>query len=117
MFIKNGYLIPPHTNTSAFADIRVEDGIITAIGQLTANENEEFLDITGLTIAPGLIDTHIHFRDPGFEDVLYLGGCETVIGADVLGKLLKIIEEYVGNDGALSFLALGESEIILGVLK
>ena len=66
MFIKNGYLINPHTNTSEFADIRVEDGIITAIGQLTANENEEILDITGLTIAPGLIDTHIHFRDPGF---------------------------------------------------
>lgn len=66
MLIKNGFLINPKTNTEAFADIRVENGIILEIGQLTAKENEEILDISGLTIAPGLIDTHIHFRDPGF---------------------------------------------------
>lgn len=66
MLIKNGYLINPQTNTSEPADIRIDNGIIVEIGQLTANSNEEILDIAGLTIAPGLIDTHIHFRDPGF---------------------------------------------------
>ena len=66
MLIKNGFLINPATNTKEFSDIRVENGIICEIGQLAANENEEILDISGLTIAPGLIDTHIHFRDPGF---------------------------------------------------
>lgn len=66
MLIKNGYLINPATQTEAVTDIRVTDGIITEIGQLTAANNEEVLDIAGLTIAPGLIDTHIHFRDPGF---------------------------------------------------
>lgn len=66
MLIKNGHLMNPHTNTSEIADIRIENGIICEIGQLTTNDNEEILDITGLTIAPGLIDTHIHFRDPGF---------------------------------------------------
>ena len=66
MLIKNGYLVNPLTNTSEFADIRVENGIICEIGQLSVLENEEILDIAGLTIAPGLIDTHIHFRDPGF---------------------------------------------------
>lgn len=66
MLIKNGFLINPSTNTEELTDIRVENGIICEIGQLTANENEEIMDISGLTIAPGLIDTHIHFRDPGF---------------------------------------------------
>ena len=66
MLIKNGFLINPHTNTSEFADIRVENGIIREIGQLKPLGQEEVLDISGLTIAPGLIDTHIHFRDPGF---------------------------------------------------
>ena len=66
MLIKNGFLINPAANTAKYADIRVENGIIREIGELTANENEELLDIAGLTIAPGLIDTHIHFRDPGF---------------------------------------------------
>ncbi len=66
MLIKNGFLINPATNTAEISDIRVTDGIICEIGQLSPTEKEEVLDITGLTIAPGLIDTHIHFRDPGF---------------------------------------------------
>ena len=72
MLIKNGYLINPATYIEEELDIRVENGIITEIGVLEAEENEEVLDIKGLVIAPGLIDTHIHFRDPGFtykEDI------------------------------------------------
>ena len=66
MLIKNGFLINPSTNTAELADIRVENGIICEIGKLEQKGLEDVLDITGLTIAPGLIDTHIHFRDPGF---------------------------------------------------
>ena len=66
MLIKNGFLINPSTNIAEVLDIRVEDGMISEIGILEPAENEEVLDIEGLTIAPGLIDTHIHFRDPGF---------------------------------------------------
>lgn len=82
MLIKNGYLVNPLTNTSEFADIRVENGVICEIGQLTALENEEILDITGLTIAPGLIDTHIHFRDPGFtyKEDLHTGSLSAAKG-------------------------------------
>lgn len=82
MLIKNGYLVNPLTNTSEFADIRVKNGIICEIGQLTALENEEILDIAGLTIAPGLIDTHIHFRDPGFtyKEDLHTGSLSAAKG-------------------------------------
>ena len=66
MLIKNGFLINPSTNTEEVTDIRVNNGVICEMGQLAPNENEEIMDISGLTIAPGLIDTHIHFRDPGF---------------------------------------------------
>ena len=72
MLIKNGLIMNPRTNETLNADIRVADGIIKEIGTLTAEANEEVLDINGLIIAPGLIDTHIHFRDPGFtykEDI------------------------------------------------
>lgn len=66
MIIKNGFLVNPRTNQAEITDIRVENGTICEIGQLTPADREEVLDITGLTISPGLIDTHIHFRDPGF---------------------------------------------------
>ena len=72
MLIKNGLIMNPRTNETLNADIRVLDGVIKEIGTLTAEANEEVLDIHGLIIAPGLIDTHIHFRDPGFtykEDI------------------------------------------------
>ena len=59
-------MINPRTKESKQADIRISDGIIQEIGQLLASAGEEILDIQGLTIAPGLIDTHVHFRDPGF---------------------------------------------------
>lgn len=66
MLIKNGYLIDPAAGTSEYLDVREENGRITEIGQLEGKDGEAVLDIFGLTIAPGLIDTHIHFRDPGF---------------------------------------------------
>lgn len=66
MIIKNGLIVNPRTNETKQADIRVSGGIIQEIGKLTASAGEEILDIQGLTIAPGLIDTHVHFRDPGF---------------------------------------------------
>ena len=67
MLIKNGFLIDPATKKSGNYDIRIENGIITEIGNtLSPAPNEQVTDAAGLTVAPGLIDTHIHFRDPGF---------------------------------------------------
>ena len=66
MIIKNGQLINPRTKEIKKADIRICNGKIAEIGQIAPVGNEETLDIQGMTIAPGLIDTHVHFRDPGF---------------------------------------------------
>ena len=82
MLIKNGLIMNPRTNESKVADIRVADGLIKEIGALTAVENEEVLDIQGLMIAPGLVDTHIHFRDPGFtyKEDLHTGSLASAKG-------------------------------------
>ena len=73
MLLKNGHLIDPATKTNEPVDIRVENGTIVKLGKdLSAKDNEEVLDLSGLTVAPGLVDTHVHFRDPGFtykEDI------------------------------------------------
>lgn len=82
MILKNGFLINPRTNTSEPADIRISNGIIEEIGTHLSGEQEEILDITGLTIAPGLIDTHVHFRDPGFtyKETLHTGSLAAAKG-------------------------------------
>ncbi len=66
MLIKNGYLFNPSTQFEGICDVRIDGGYISEIGILQPHMLEEVFDISGLTIAPGLVDTHIHFRDPGF---------------------------------------------------
>lgn len=67
MIIKNGFLIDPASGVSRKADIRTMDGRITCIGEaLEADGSEMTIDAAGLTVSPGLVDTHVHFRDPGF---------------------------------------------------
>lgn len=70
MIIKNGTLIDPFTKTSKKADIYIEENVIRKIAPNLSDKaeftDETTLDAEGMIIAPGLIDTHIHFRDPGF---------------------------------------------------
>lgn len=76
MIIKNGLIMDPHTNASYKADLRIQDGIIEEIGPtLSAAPTEECINTEGFIIAPGLIDTHTHFRDPGFthKEMLHTG--------------------------------------------
>ena len=49
------------------ADIAVSSGRIVAIGDLGAATAGEIFDCTGLHLLPGVIDTQVHFREPGLE--------------------------------------------------
>ena len=75
MLIKNGTVINPETKETFKADLLLEDGMIRTIDttcSLTASDTDTVIDAEGLVVSPGLIDTHVHFRDPGFtykEDI------------------------------------------------
>lgn len=73
ILIKNGRLIDPMTKKDEIIDIIIKDDKIYKIGN---NQNIEkcdtVIDANGYIVAPGLIDIHVHFRDPGFtykEDI------------------------------------------------
>lgn len=73
----------PGTNASYKADLHIRDGVIAKIGpDLSAAPGEECLDTEGFVIAPGLIDTHTHFRDPGFphKETLHTGALAAARG-------------------------------------
>src|SRR5258708_29133902 len=67
LLIKNGRVIDPASGYDAIGDVLIENGVIRGVGaQLTALAPEVF-DATGLIVAPGFIDMHVHLREPGFE--------------------------------------------------
>lgn len=68
ILIKNGRLVNPATNTDEVMDVAIENGKILKVGKgIEENGFEKVIDATGKIVAPGLIDVHVHFRDPGFE--------------------------------------------------
>lgn len=83
MLIKNGLIINPAAEESYKADLLIKDGIIMDIKEnIVLSDSEEVIDAGGLTIAPGLIDTHVHFRDPGFtyKETLHTGALAAAKG-------------------------------------
>ncbi len=63
--IKNGRVIDPKSQFDALADILIDGQKIVAIGQDLTREDAEIIDAIGKIVAPGLIDIHVHFREPG----------------------------------------------------
>ncbi len=83
--IKGGRVIDPG-NLDDILDIVIEDGNIVEIKQnaLAGNENKEFkiIDASGKIVVPGLIDMHVHLRDPGYEykETIDTGGRAAAFG-------------------------------------
>ena len=67
LLIKNGRVIDPATATDTLADILIRDGAIAGVGADLEAAGAEIFDASGLIVAPGFIDMHVHLREPGFE--------------------------------------------------
>lgn len=67
MIIKGGRVIDPLSKRDEVLDIKIEDGKIVEIAKdiEASSGNEEIIDARGKIVVPGLIDVHVHFRDPG----------------------------------------------------
>ena len=67
MLIKNGRVIDPASNTDDIRDILVEDGVIAEVAKDIDKAADTVIDAKGCMVMPGLVDLHVHFREPGFE--------------------------------------------------
>lgn len=74
LLIKNGYLIDPKSGREGIYDILTENEKIVRIAECIAEpaDGADIIDAKGRIVAPGLVDVHVHFREPGFtqkEDI------------------------------------------------
>src|SRR5436309_1957587 len=67
MVIKNGRVIDPASGTDRVADVLIVDGRIAGVAPTLASPAAAVFDATGMIVAPGFIDMHVHLREPGFE--------------------------------------------------
>lgn len=73
LLIKNGTLIDPVSGLGGKMDILAEDGVIAVIGSDLHDPDAQVLDVDGLCVSAGLVDMHVHLRDPGLtykEDIM-----------------------------------------------
>ena len=67
LLVKNGRVVDPASKLDGPADVLLEDGRVAAVGRNLERANAEVFDATGLIVAPGFIDMHVHLREPGIE--------------------------------------------------
>ena len=111
ILLKSGRVIDPASGKDGIYDLLVEDGIIVKVDNDISEEGHKVIDTTGCFIMPGLVDLHVHFREPGFEYketiktgsmAAAMGGVTTVLpmpntkpvadSVEVVGRINEIIE-------------------------
>lgn len=112
LLIKNGYILDPESGYEGDADILIENGKIkklylglTGLVDESLFEDLEVIDANGLYVAPGLVDVHVHFRDPGF---LYKEDIETGAKAAAKGGFTTVVlmantKPVVDNEETLAY--------------
>lgn len=79
IIIKNGRVVDPASGLDEVADVHITGEIVSKIGQgIPVEPGCELIDASGCVVLPGLVDMHVHFREPGSEDK------ETIIGGSIV---------------------------------
>lgn len=116
LYLKNGYLIDPASDTEGYRDILIKEGKIACILPqgasmdtiLNVEEGQEpvtEIDLRGQYVAPGLVDVHVHFRDPGFtyKEDIHTGAKAAARGGFTSVVLMANTKPAVDNPQTLSY--------------
>lgn len=82
ILIRGGHVVDPDTKFEGIADILIRNGIIAEIGRGIDPKDASVVEAEGLTVLPGLVDLHVHLRDPGqtWKEDIGTGGAAAAHG-------------------------------------
>lgn len=114
MIIKNGRVIDPKSGFDGIADIIIKDGKIkkilkkaeaSEVQEALPETGEEVNDASGLIVAPGLIDVHVHFRDPGltYKEDIETGAAAAKAGGFTTVVMMGNTKPVIDNEETLRY--------------
>lgn len=113
LLIKNGYILDPKSQREGVFDILIEDNKIKRIDTFITlidlsdeeKENLQIIYADNMMIAPGLVDVHVHFRDPGFtyKEDIYSGAKAAARGGFTTVVLMANTKPTVDNEDTLEY--------------
>lgn len=67
LLLKNGHVVDPQTHTGMRFDVKIDGDTIVEVGENLSSDGCEVIDLAGKYLVPGLVDMHVHLREPGYE--------------------------------------------------
>lgn len=123
ILIKNGRVVDPVTNTDSKLDVLIDGERIVKVGEKLSEDEHgtdclKVIDATGLVVAPGLVDTHVHFRDPGFtyKEDIYTGARAAARGGFTTVVCMANTKPAIDNVETLSYVQKKGEETAIHVL-
>jgi len=105
ILIRGGRVIDPAQEIDEIVNVAIRDGCIAAIGRQAPTSADEVVDATGLLVTPGLIDMHVHLREPGYEEdeTIETGTAAAVAGGFTAVACMPNTDPPLDNDAAIEF--------------
>jgi dihydroorotase len=121
LVVRGARVVDPVAGVDAVLDVRVDDGVIGALGQNLDTNSHRVIDAEGLVLAPAFVDPHVHLRTPGREDEETIASGTAAAAAGGYCAILAMpntdpVVDSAATLGSLIETARTEAEIPVGFL-
>ena len=108
LLLRNGRVIDPSQNLDRVADLWLADGKVVGTGSHSGVAADKTLDCTGMIVSPGLIDMHVHLREPGREEdeTIATGTAAAIAGGVTAVACMPNTEPALDSRAAAEFVIL-----------